>query len=143
MCTSAAPHSPLCSVEYAAGSLSSELRGAGGEEEQQFLNHGANVGGRHQSQGELQRTAEGTDRQDESSAYWPFNMKLCKCECCPISPFNSPNLKVKFGLQAVLCSLVVCIHQHLLRHSVLGAGKDLNVNKIHLNPVFFREFRVI
>lgn len=45
ICSSAEFHLPLCSVEYAAGSLSSELRGTGGEEEEQFLNHGANVGG--------------------------------------------------------------------------------------------------
>lgn len=37
--------SPLGSVEYAAGSLSPELRRAGGEEDEQLLHHGADVGG--------------------------------------------------------------------------------------------------
>lgn len=57
-------HSLLGSVEYTAGSLGSEFRVAGGEEEEQFLHHGADVGRRHQSQGELQSTAGGTARED-------------------------------------------------------------------------------
>lgn len=45
--------SPLCSVEDAAGGLRSEIRRAGGEEDEQLLHHGADVGGRHQRQGEI------------------------------------------------------------------------------------------
>lgn len=50
-------HSPLRSVEYATGSLRPELKRAGGEEEEQLLHHGADVGGRHERQGEVQRPA--------------------------------------------------------------------------------------
>lgn len=49
--------SPLGGVEDAAGGVRPELRGAGGEEEEQLLHHGADVGGRHQRQGQLQRAA--------------------------------------------------------------------------------------
>lgn len=56
--------SPLCSVEYAAGCLRPEVRGAGGEEEEQLLHHGADVGSRHQRQGEIQRTAGELARDD-------------------------------------------------------------------------------
>lgn len=49
--------SPLCSDEDATGGLRPEIRRAGGEEDEQLLHHGADVGGRHQRQGEIQRAA--------------------------------------------------------------------------------------
>lgn len=45
--------SPLGGVEDAAGGLRPEIRRAGGEEDEQLLHHGADVGGRHQRQGEI------------------------------------------------------------------------------------------
>lgn len=56
---------PFSSVKYAAGSLSPELGGAGGEEDEQFLHHGADVGGRHQSQGQLQSTPTWMGEEDQ------------------------------------------------------------------------------
>ena len=44
---------PLGGVEDAAGGVRLELGGAGGEEEEQLLHHGADVDGRHQRQREL------------------------------------------------------------------------------------------
>lgn len=52
--------SPLCSDEDATGGLRPEIRRTGGEEDQQLLHHGADVGGRHQRQGEIQRAAAET-----------------------------------------------------------------------------------
>lgn len=45
--------SPLRGVEDATGGLRLEIRRAGGEEDEQLLHHGADVGGRHQRQGEI------------------------------------------------------------------------------------------
>lgn len=52
--------SPVGSDEDAAGSLRSEIGGAGREEDEQLLHHGADVGGRHQRQREVQRSAAET-----------------------------------------------------------------------------------
>lgn len=57
---------PVGSDEDAAGSLRSEIGWTGGEEDEQLLHHGADVGGRHQRQGEVQRAAAATTQNKKS-----------------------------------------------------------------------------
>lgn len=55
--------SPVGSDEDAAGSLRSEVGWTGREEDEQLLHHGADVGGRHQRQREVQRAAAETGQR--------------------------------------------------------------------------------